>query len=55
MGSVYWRLLCELEKKKFNILGPTLTRLSKGQKLRLILRAWCRQWTGAALPNYGAP
>ncbi|MBI3417942.1 MAG: presqualene diphosphate synthase HpnD [Verrucomicrobia bacterium] len=55
MGSVYWRLLCELEKKNFNVFGPSLTRLSKGQKLRLILRTWYRQWTGAALPNYGAP
>lgn len=55
MGSVYWRLLCELEKKQFNVFGPSVTRLSKGQKLRLVLRTWYRQLTGAAQPNYGVP
>jgi phytoene synthase len=53
MGSVYWRLLRKLERRQFNVFGPEPTRLSKGQKLLLILRAWCRLLSGAAAPNYG--
>ena len=55
MGSVYWRLLCKLEAKQFNVLGPEPTRLSKAQKLTLILRTWIRFATGAMKPNYGTP
>jgi phytoene synthase len=53
MGSVYWRLLRKLERRKFNVFGPKPTRLSKGQKLLLILRTWWRFASGAMSPNYG--
>ena len=53
MGSVYWRLLRKLESKNFDVFGPKLTRLSQGQKLLLVLRAWCRFASGAMSPNYG--
>jgi phytoene synthase len=55
MGSVYWRLLRKLERREFNVFGPEPTRLSKGQKLLLILRTWCRFFSGAVSPNYGPP
>jgi phytoene synthase len=53
MGSVYWRLLRKLERQQFNVFGPTPTRLSKGQKLLLIFRSWCRFVFRIASPNYG--
>ena len=55
MGSVYWRLLRKLERKQFNVFGPTPTRLNKAQKILLILRTWLRLSTGAVVPNYGTP
>jgi phytoene synthase len=55
MGSVYWRLLRKLEGRQFDVLGPNPTRLSKGQKLLLILRSWYRTFFGALTPNYGTP
>lgn len=55
MGSVYWRLLCKLEARRFDVFGLRPTRLSKGQKLLLIFRTWCRQSVGALTPNYGTP
>jgi len=55
MASVYWRLLCKLEARQFNVLGPEPTRLSKPHKLALILQTWLRFATGAATPNYGSP
>ena len=55
MGSVYWRLLRKLEARQFNVFGPQPTRLSKLQKLLLILRTWLRQSCGALTPNYGTP
>jgi 15-cis-phytoene synthase len=42
MGSVYWRLLCKLESRRFNIFGLKPTRLNKGEKLLLMLRAWMK-------------
>ena len=54
MGSVYWRLLCKLERRRFDVFGPELTRLNKGQKALLILRSWWRFVSGAMSPNYGA-
>ncbi len=54
MGSVYWRLLRELERRRFNVFGPTPPRLGKGQKLLLIVRAWWRFTLGATAPAYGA-
>ena len=53
MGSVYWRLLKKLERQRFNVFGPTPTRLTKGQKILLILRTWYRLFSGATAPNYG--
>jgi len=55
MGSVYWRLLCKLEERHFDVFAPRPTRLSRGQKLLLIFRTWCRQSVGALTPNYGTP
>jgi len=54
MGSVYWRLLCKLERGRFNVFGPKLTRLNKGQKVLLVLRSWFRFVSGAMTPNYGS-
>lgn len=53
MGSVYWRLLDKLEERRFQVLDPEPTRLSKAQKLFLIFRTWIRLMTGATVPNYG--
>jgi phytoene synthase len=53
MGSVYWRLLRELERRRFNVFGPKPPSLGKGSKLLLILRAACRFACGAATPAYG--
>jgi phytoene synthase len=53
MGSVYWRLLRKLERRQFNVFGPKPTRLSKGQKILLIMRTWWRFLFGAVSPNYG--
>ena len=53
MGSVYWRLLRKLERRRFNVFGPKPTRLNKGQKLLLIIRTWYRLASGAMAPNYG--
>jgi phytoene synthase len=55
MGAVYWRLLRKLERQRFNVFGPKLTRLTSGQKLALILRMWWRTLSGAMVPNYGTP
>jgi phytoene synthase len=53
MGSVYWRLLRKLERQRFNVFGPKLARLNKGQKGLLVLRTWWRLVSGATAPNYG--
>lgn len=53
MGAVYWRLLRKLERQRFNVFGPKLTRLSKGQKILLIFRSWFCFVSGATTPNYG--
>ena len=53
MGSVYWRLLKKLERRKFNVFGPETIRLGKPYKLTLILRAWARSLLGSTAPNYG--
>jgi len=55
MGSVYWRLLGKLEAREFNVFGAEPTRVSKGQKILLILRTWLRIASGNAVPNYGKP
>jgi 15-cis-phytoene synthase len=53
MGSVYWRLFQKLEKRRFNVFAHGETRLTKAQKIFLILRMWYRVWRGNLLPNYG--
>ena len=53
MGSVYWRLLRKLERRRFDVFGPKLTRLSKAQKTLIIFRTWWRFLSGAMSPNYG--
>ncbi len=53
MGSVYWRLLRQLQEHRFNVFGAEPIRLHKGRKLWLVLRAWCR-WACGAAPYYGA-
>ena len=55
MGSVYWRLLEKLEARAFNVFGPEPTRVTKAQKILLILRTWLRIASGNVVPNYGAP
>ncbi|HEX4349128.1 MAG TPA: presqualene diphosphate synthase HpnD [Verrucomicrobiae bacterium] len=55
MGSVYWNLLQKLERGKFNVFGPQPLKLSKPQKLGLILKSWLRHIAGATSPNYGTP
>lgn len=54
MGSVYWRILAKLESQRFNVFSAETTRLSKIQKLLLILRTWCQLWTGTSVPSYGS-
>lgn len=54
MGSVYWRLLQKLERRRFNVFDHALTRLSKLQKILLILRMWYRVWSGNLASSYGA-
>jgi len=53
MATVYWNLLRKLERKRFNVFGPSPTRLGKTKKLLLIARAWCRTFSRAVVPNYG--
>jgi phytoene synthase len=53
MGSVYWRLLAELERRRYDVFGPRPARLSRGQKVLLIFRTWLRLVSGAGAPNYG--
>jgi 15-cis-phytoene synthase len=53
MGSVYWRLLRELERRRYDVFGPHPTRLSRAEKTGLILRTWFRLHAGAAAANYG--
>ena len=53
MGSVYWRLLQKLERRRFNVFDHSETRLNKLQKLFLILRMWYRVWRGNFMPSYG--
>ena len=54
MATVYWNLLRKLERRRFDVFGPSPTRLGKTKKLILIARAWCRTFSRAFVPNYGA-
>ena len=55
MGAVYWRLLGKLEKRRFNVFDSEPCRVSRPEKLLLILRTWYRVVSGSASPNYGIP
>jgi 15-cis-phytoene synthase len=52
MGSVYWRLLRELERRNFDVFNGPSVRLSRGQKIVMVWRTWFRLAIGAAAPNY---
>ena len=54
MGTVYWRLLRRIEKRRFPVLGDEPVRLGKGHKLALVFLAWCRVKTGIPFAAYGA-
>lgn len=53
MGSVYWNLLKKLQSRRFNVFDHPETKLTKAQKLFLILRMWYRVSTGNLVANYG--
>jgi phytoene synthase len=53
MGSIYWRLLQKLERQQFNVFGSQPVRISRPQKLLLILRSWLLFTFNATSPNYG--
>ncbi|WCJ58844.1 presqualene diphosphate synthase HpnD [Fontisphaera persica] len=55
MGSVYWCLLQRLERSRFDVFTPRLTRVPRCYKLGLILRTWARVAWGSTAPNYGRP
>jgi phytoene synthase len=55
MGSVYWQLLRKLERQQFNVFGSQPVRISRPQKLLLILGSWLRFTFNATSPNYGTP
>jgi phytoene synthase len=53
MGTVYWRLLKKLEGRRFQVFGPDPIRLTKLQKIVLVLRTWSRHLANFPAPNYG--
>lgn len=53
MGAVYWRLLRRLEQERYRVLEVKPLRLSKLQKIGLVLRTWMRMHLGSPQPNYG--
>ena len=55
MGSVYWRLLQKLERRRFNVFGPRPTRINNVHKILLIFQSLLRSATGTTTPNYGWP
>jgi phytoene synthase len=55
MGEVYWRLFRKLERQEFDVFGPKKTRLTKWQKIALVLQTGLRAAAGAMAPNYGTP
>ena len=54
MATVYWRLLRKLESRRFNVFDGPAVRLSKPQKLLLVLRAKVRGALGVFSSSYGA-
>jgi phytoene synthase len=55
MGSVYWKLLEQLERRKFKVFDPQPVRLSRRYKLMLVFRSWIRFAVGSTASNYGQP
>jgi len=53
MGAVYWNLLRELERSRFQVFVGPQVRLGKLRKLWLVLRTWLRIVMGSRKPNYG--
>jgi phytoene synthase len=53
MRDVYWALLRKLERQRFNVFGPAPIRVSRAQKIALILRVWFRLVSGTMVPSYG--
>jgi len=53
MGTVYWRLLKKLERAKFDVFSQPL-KLSKPQKLLIVLQSCLRFWFGSATGRYDA-
>ena len=53
MGAVYWNLLRELERSRFQVFAGPQVRLGKLRKFWLILRTWLRIRLGSNKPNYG--
>lgn len=53
MATVYWRLLRKLENRRFNVFDGPAVRLSKPQKLLLVLRAKLRGALGVFSSSYG--
>jgi len=54
MGTVYWHLLRKLERHDFNVFGPKPPKLSKPQKITLIIASWLKQGMGVTSPGYGS-
>jgi len=42
-----------LQDQRFDVFGPVPTRLTKPQKILLILRTWLRYFLRTPVPNYG--
>jgi phytoene synthase len=55
MGSVYWRLLRKLERRRFDVFGPKPLRLNRLHKAALILLAGFRHLIRSDKPAYGLP
>lgn len=55
MASVYWQLLLKLEHGDFNVFGLVPLKLSKPQKISLIVQSWFRHALGATSSSYGQP
>jgi 15-cis-phytoene synthase len=53
MGSVYWKLLDQLERRNFKVFDSKPVRLSRRYKLMLMFLSWIRFTVGSTAPNYG--
>ncbi len=53
MGSVYWDLLCHIERRRFDVFRDDRVRVSRCRKAFLILRTWLRLRLGFETPHYG--